>query len=689
MPETREEALEMIEQLPPEMRQRAMEMLNERFPEQGQARGQQGEAGEGRGGMTGRGGAGGGGPGSLRNLRQSSDRISFATDAKPFGQKGMVVISLTKVGDTVSGTALLPDGARVPVTASFIASPVTQPTTRPGSPAEAEAPAEDKPEAELAAGENEPAEQQDEPARGRRGGGGRGEGAEAGESQDGERDVIPATGPAAERAKAPLYPPNYPLGAFGRESPDQPRAGTFVFKNATVWTSGPAGIIENGYVVIDDGKIVSVGAGEPSNLPAGFHTVDLEGKHISPGIIDAHSHIASDSGINEGSQAITCEVRLQDYVNPDDISIYRQLAGGTTAANTLHGSANPIGGQNVVIKFRWGQNPDELIMAEAPKGVKFALGENVKRAGEGGGRGGGGGGRYPGSRMGVPEIVADAFRAAQDYQRAKSGYNGNGGLPVRTDLELEALVEMLNGERLIHCHSYRQDEILAMLRVLEEFGIQIGSLQHILEGYKVASEMAEHGKTLARNDGRGATASTFSDWWAYKMEVYDAIPYNGAIMHNAGVIVSFNSDDAELARRLNGEAAKAVKYGGVAPEEAIKFVTLNPAKQLRIDKHVGSLETGKHADLVIWTGSPLSTKSRVEQTWIDGRKYFDREEDLKLREQVREMHAGLIQRVLASGESSAAPGETPVRETYLWAHEDIYCHGHSLEEIERLESANR
>jgi N-acetylglucosamine-6-phosphate deacetylase len=492
------------------------------------------------------------------------------------------------------------------------------------------------------------------------------------------------TGPGAARNKEPLYQPNYPLGAFGRDTSEAPPQETLVLMNGTIWTAGPQGIIENGYVIISDGKIVAVGSGEPDRLPANHEVIDLKGRHVSPGIIDAHSHIASDSGINEGSQAITCEVRLQDYVNPDDINIYRQLAGGTTAANTMHGSANPIGGQNAVIKFRWGQDPDELLMAEAPKGVKFALGENVKRAGEGGGFGQTQAPRrYPGSRMGVPEIVADAFRAAQDYQRAKESYNGNGGLPVRTDLELEALVEMLNGERLIHCHSYRQDEILAMLRVLEEFGIQIGSLQHILEGYKVASEMAEHGKNLARNDGRGATASTFSDWWAYKFEVYDAIPYNGAIMHNAGVVVSFNSDDAELARRLNTEAAKAVKYGGVPQEEAIKFVTLNPAKQLRIDEHVGSLEVGKHADLVIWTGSPLSTRSRVEQTWIDGRKYFDRAEDLKAREKVREMRAALIQRVLSSGEQPAGAGETPVRETYLWAHEDLYDgHGLEMEELE-------
>jgi N-acetylglucosamine-6-phosphate deacetylase len=666
MPRNRQEALEMLEQLPPEMRERAMERINEMFPgpEQGggdpSVRGQ--EAGEERSAR------GGGGPGSLRNLRQNADRLSFTMDAKPFGQQGTVLISLTMVGETVSGTALMPDGERVVITAVKTAPPSTGPTTRPGG---REVPAE------VAEDEGEP---EDAPPTETEGGTTRTVRPDRQDAPETEMEAA-ATGPAGDRNK-PLYEPNYPLGAWGRETPEAPPQQTVVLKNGTIWTAGPEGIIENGYVIIADGKIAAVGSGEPDRMPESAEVIDLEGRHVSPGIIDAHSHIASDSGINEGSQAITCEVRLQDYVNPDDINIYRQLAGGTTMANVLHGSANPIGGQNVVIKFRWGQGPEELIMAEAPKGVKFALGENVKRAG------GGGGGRYPGSRMGVPEIVADAFRAAQDYQRAKAAYKGNGGLPVRTDLELEALSEMLSGERLIHCHSYRQDEILAMLRVLEEFDIQIGSLQHILEGYKVASEMANHAKDVEGNDGLGATASTFSDWWAYKMEVYDAIPYNGAIMHNAGVVVSFNSDDAELARRLNTEAAKAVKYGGVPEEEAIKFVTLNPAKQLRIDEYVGSLEAGKHADVVIWTGSPLSTKSRVEQTWIDGRKYFDREEDLKKREQVREMRAALIQRALGSGEP-AGPGETPVRETYLWAHHDLYCgHGLTIEDLEAMQKAH-
>ena len=375
-------------------------------------------------------------------------------------------------------------------------------------------------------------------------------------------------------------------------------------------------------------------------------------------MIDCHSHIASDSGINEGTQAVTAEVRLVDYIDPDDINIYRQLAGGTTMANTLHGSANPIGGQNAVVKFRWGAGPDELLMREAPQGVKFALGENVKQSNWGGDADG----RYPQTRMGVPELIDDEFRAALDYERAQRDFADNGGLPVRRDLELDAMVEMLHGTRMIHAHSYRQDEILALLRVLESYNVKIASLQHILEGYKVASEMAKH----------GATASTFSDWWAYKFEVYDAIPYNAAIMSRAGVVVSFNSDDAELARRLNKEAAKATKYGGIPPEEALKFVTINPAKQLHVDEFVGSLEPGKQADLVLWSGPPMSNRTRCLQTWVDGRKYFDVDDDAKLRDRVREMRAALIQRILSSGETPAKPGDTPPRESERWDREDLY-----------------
>jgi N-acetylglucosamine-6-phosphate deacetylase len=335
-----------------------------------------------------------------------------------------------------------------------------------------------------------------------------------------------------------------------------------------------------------------------------------------------------------------------------------------TSSNILHGSANPIGGQDQVLKFRWGStDPEELKFENAPQGIKFALGENVKQSNWGESANG----RYPQTRMGVEQIVRDEFNAARDYKAKWEQWNAkHEGIPPRKDLELDAISEILDGKRLIHCHSYRQDEILALLRTCEDFGVRIATLQHILEGYKIADAMAKH----------GAMASTFSDWWAYKFEVYDAIPYNGALMHDVGLVVSFNSDDAEMARRLNLEAGKAVKYGGVSPEEALKFVTINPARQLHIDNRVGSLEVGKDADLVVWSGSPLSTLGHVEQTWIDGRKYFDREEDAKMRKENRAMRQALVQRILASGESPAGPDENAETQRVLWPDEDEFC-GHS------------
>jgi N-acetylglucosamine-6-phosphate deacetylase len=399
------------------------------------------------------------------------------------------------------------------------------------------------------------------------------------------------------------------------------------------------------------------------DLPEGTQVVECQGRHLTPGIIDCHSHMATDGGVNEGTQAITAEVRIGDFIDASDMSIYRQLAGGVTAANILHGSANPIGGQNQVIKLRWGLTGEAMKFAEAPPGIKFALGENVKQSnwGDNYNR------RYPQSRMGVEQIIRDALLAARQYrQRQQAWQASRQGLPPRYDLELEALAEVIEGRRWIHCHSYRQDEIVALLRTLDSFGITIGTLQHILEGYKVAEVLRQH----------GAMASAFSDWWAYKIEVYDAIPYNGALMHNAGIVVSFNSDDQELARHLNHEAAKAVKYGGVPPAEALKFVTLNPARQLRIDTYVGSIEVGKHADLVVWSGPPLSVFSRCEQTWIDGCKYFDLEADRAARPHWRQMRAKLVQKILKSGQAMEKEDERQPRERELWPREDIYCHLH-------------
>jgi N-acetylglucosamine-6-phosphate deacetylase len=497
----------------------------------------------------------------------------------------------------------------------------------------------------------------------------------SGEGQwaDGERFAWTATrttgpepAPRKPATEAPQDQPakfavNFPLGAFGRLAPpEQPERAAFT--NATVWTGGPAGTLPRATVLVERGKVLAVGP--DLEIPEGATIVDCQGKHLTPGIIDCHSHIATDGGVNESGQAITAEVRIGDFIDCNDIELYRQLAGGVTCANILHGSANPIGGQNQVIKFRWGGLPEELKFAEAPPGIKFALGENVKQSNWGDRFTS----RYPQTRMGVEQIIRDAFLAARQYRADQAAWRERReGLPPRTDLELEALAEVLEGKRLIHCHSYRQDEILALLRTCEEFGIQIATLQHILEGYKVADEMAR----------LGVMGSSFSDWWAYKFEVYDAIPYNGALMRAAGVVVSFNSDDAELARRLNLEAAKAVKYGGVPPAEALQFVTLNPARQLRIDGRVGSLEPGKDADLAVWSGSPLSGYSRCEQTWIDGRRHFDLGEDRTRREEAQRMHAALVQKVLAADEPMRAPGEGDGANKTLWPRTDEFCeHGH-------------
>lgn len=483
-------------------------------------------------------------------------------------------------------------------------------------------------------------------------------------------DVAPAkpeSAPAAGEAPAApalpdapvtaLYPVRFPLNSYGvLQTPPQPEV--VAFRHATVWTSGPAGILPDATVLAQAGKILAVGADVA--VPEGATEVDCRGWHLSPGMIDCHSHIATDGGVNEPSQSITAEVRIGDFIDANDIAIYRQLGGGVTSSNILHGSANTIGGQNQVIKLRWGALPEEMKFARAPAGIKFALGENVKQSNWGERFTT----RYPQSRMGVEQVVRDAFRAARDYRRRWEAWNAApAGLPPRRDLELEALSEVLAGQRLVHCHSYRQDEIVAFLRACEDFGVRVATLQHILEGYKVADVIARH----------GAGGSSFSDWWAYKFEVIDAIPYNGALLHQAGVVVSFNSDDAELARHLNLEAAKAVKYGGVTPEEALKFVTLNPARQLGIDALTGSIEPGKDADLALWSGSPLSSYSRCEQTWIDGRKYFDRQDDAARQREAQSMRAALVQRALASGEPPGPPDDGSPR----WPREDLFCPHHS------------
>ncbi|WP_116128166.1 amidohydrolase family protein [Lewinella sp. IMCC34183] len=410
----------------------------------------------------------------------------------------------------------------------------------------------------------------------------------------------------------------FPNIAYGL--PDHPETGKVLFRNATVWTNEDDGILEETDVLIEDGKISRVGKGLSDR---GAEVIDATGMHLTSGIIDEHSHIAL-SAVNEGTQSSTAEVRMADVVDAVDENIYRQLAGGVTTSQLLHGSANPIGGQSALVKLRWGATPQEMMFADADPFIKFALGENVKQSNWGDANRV----RYPQTRMGVEQIFENYFSRAAEYGRALKA-----GEDVRRDLELETLLEILNDERFITCHSYQQGEINMLMEVAERHDFRVNTFTHILEGYKVADKMAEH----------GAAGSTFSDWWAYKYEVNEAIPYNGAIMHEQGVVTAFNSDDAEMARRLNQEAGKAVLFGGVPEEEAWKFVTLNPAKMLHIDDRVGSIRAGKDADLVLWNDHPMSIYARAERTYIDGKEYFNREENESRRQDLLDERNALIQ----------------------------------------------
>lgn len=399
----------------------------------------------------------------------------------------------------------------------------------------------------------------------------------------------------------------------GRGPIAEPKA--VLIQGATVWTCGPEGRLENADVLVIGSKIKAVGRNlsAASSLPELPLVINGQGLHVTPGLIDCHSHTAILGAVNEMTLPSTAMVRIHDVVNSETENFYEQLAGGVTTVNLLHGSANPIGGQNCVIKLRDGASPEDLVFAEAPPGIKFALGENVKQSNWGEKFST----RFPQTRMGVRTFIANRFTAAREYlDQIEANRTGQAYARVapRRNLELEAIGEILQGKRWIHCHAYRQDEMVMLMRLMESFGVKIASFQHVLEGYKIADEIAKH----------GAGASTFSDWWAYKFEVYDAIPYNGSLMRDRGVVVSFNSDSSELARRLYLEAAKAMKYGGTSETEALEFVTLNPAKQLRIDQYVGSIEPGKDADLAIWSKSPLDSGTVCLQTWIDGKKYFDR-----------------------------------------------------------------
>jgi imidazolonepropionase-like amidohydrolase len=468
----------------------------------------------------------------------------------------------------------------------------------------------------------------------------------------GSHDV---TGTAVKKDDKPTKKPEPPVPvpvvmgnseAWRMAKPAQP--ATLLIRNATVWTSGPQGILEGTDVLVKAGKISAIG--KKLAAPANAVVVDAAGKHLAPGIIDEHSHSAILGNVNECTNSVTCEVRIQDVINSESINIYRQLASGNTIMHLLHGSCNSIGGQCAVIKNKWGAPPEELFYTLAPGTVKFALGENPKQANFGADRTA----RYPKTRAGVEQTIRDAFVRAKDYDRAFAEFKaGKRAIPPRRDLQLDALSEIVNGTRLIHCHSYRQDEILMLMRLTESFGFRVNTFTHILEGYKVADEIAAH----------GASALGFTDWWGYKQEVIDAIPWNEYIMWDRGVNVGFNSDSDELARRLNTEAAKAIKYGGVPRDEALKMVTLNPAKSLKIDKYVGSIEVGKDADFAIWSGEPLSPYSVCEQTWIEGRKYFDRAADLAGRAELAAERAALIAaaRAAKQGGATGNKGNWPPR----------------------------
>lgn len=436
----------------------------------------------------------------------------------------------------------------------------------------------------------------------------------------------------------------FPNMAFGFDSLPDPE--TFFIKNATVWTNEAEGILKNADIIIKEGKILKVG----TNLskPSKSIEIDGTGKHVTSGIIDEHSHIAVVGGVNEGGQNISAEVSIADVVYPDDINIYRQLAGGVTAAQLLHGSANPIGGQSAIIKLRWGSSPEDMKIKGADGFIKFALGENVKQSNWGEIYTV----RYPQTRMGVEQVFYDAFHKAMAYEKSikeqLSGKSKTKTVFPRKDIENEILLEILHGKRFITCHSYVQSEINMLMHVADSMGFKVNTFTHILEGYKVADKMKAH----------GVNASTFSDWWAYKFEVYEAIPYNAAIMHKMGLNVSMNSDDAEMARRLNQEAAKAVKYGGISEEEAWKMVTLNPAKMLHLDKQMGSLKEGKDGDVVVWSDNPLSIYAKAEKTFIDGKLYFDRDRDKELQKKNTADRIRITKKMLdakANGEKTVKP----------------------------------
>jgi imidazolonepropionase-like amidohydrolase len=472
------------------------------------------------------------------------------------------------------------------------------------------------------------------------------------------QEPIVANDPIQKEKDLKLGPVYYPFTAYGTTNTLQ--AEKMVIKNATIWTNESPAVLTETDVLINKGKIVQIG----KNIQApDAKVIDAAGKYLTSGIIDEHSHIAITRGVNEGTQSNTAEVSIGDALDPDDINIYRQLAGGVTTSQLLHGSANPIGGQSAVIKLRWGKMAEELKFEGASPFIKFALGENVKQSNWGDRQQT----RFPQTRMGVEQVYIDAFTRAKEYEAEKliyaklSAAAKANSISPRFDLELETMLEILNKKRFISCHSYVQSEINMLMHVADSFNFKVNTFTHILEGYKVADKMKAH----------GANASTFSDWWAYKFEVMDAIPYNAAILTKVGVNTAINSDDAEMARRLNQEAAKAIKYGALTEIEAWKLVTLNPAKMLHIDHRVGSIKVGKDADVVLWNTNPLTIDAKPEKTIIDGVIYFDIERDLELRKQIAKEKERLIQKMLDQKKLGMPSQKATIKEKKLYHCDDM------------------
>lgn len=448
----------------------------------------------------------------------------------------------------------------------------------------------------------------------------------------------------------------YPFQAFGHEQRQD--FGNYLIKNATVWTLEAEGVLDTTDVLIANGKIARVG--KALKAPKGYTEIDAIGLHLTPGMIDEHSHIAISRGVNESGSSSSAEVRIGDVINPEDINIYRQLAGGTTASQLLHGSANTIGGQSALVKLRWGKSAEEMKIENAPGYIKFALGENVKQSNWGDRMRV----RYPQSRMGVEQVLYQSFMKAEAYGAEKKK-NPN----TRVDLEMETLLEILESRRFISCHSYVQSEINMLMHVADSMGFTVNTFTHVLEGYKVAAKLRKH----------GAAASTFSDWWAYKMEVNEAIPFNAAILTKAGVVTAINSDDAEMGRRLNQEAGKVMRYGGDDEVEALKTVTLNPAKMLRLEERIGSIKVGKDADLVLWDAHPLSSYAKVQKTFVDGQLLFDRSQQEAAVAAMRKERERLIakaQQAANGGKPIAQPESEIDNEYHCDTLEEIHFHGH-------------